>query len=160
MFLIPNPPPSPYHPSGSSQCTSPKHPALCIEPGLATRFIHDILHVSYCLILTYSLELTLVILINNYSNQIKNIPELGVSYIFCKSRGREFPCPHRQPQVHPSAPLTAFPPRQCRSLDRHPVTGILPACCGFTCHNKPSKQFSEKPFTALLLSLKNKCYFI
>ena len=40
------PPPSPYHPSGSSQCTSPKHPVLCIEPGLATRFIYDILHVS------------------------------------------------------------------------------------------------------------------
>ena len=34
------------HPCGSSQCTSPKHPVLCIEPGLATRFIHDILHVS------------------------------------------------------------------------------------------------------------------
>ena len=29
------PPPSPYHPSGLSQCTSPKHPVLCIEPGLA-----------------------------------------------------------------------------------------------------------------------------
>ena len=40
------PPPSPFHPSGSSQCTSPKHPVSCIEPGLATRFIHDILHVS------------------------------------------------------------------------------------------------------------------
>ena len=40
------PPPSPYHPSGSSQCTTPKHPVLCIEPGLATRFIHDIIHVS------------------------------------------------------------------------------------------------------------------
>ena len=40
------PPPSPYHPSGSSQCTSPKHPVPCIEPGLATRFLHDILHVS------------------------------------------------------------------------------------------------------------------
>ena len=40
------PPPSQYHPSGSSQCTSPKHPVSCIEPGLATRFIHDILHVS------------------------------------------------------------------------------------------------------------------
>ena len=40
------PPPSPYHPSGSSQCTSPKHPVSCIEPGLATRFIYDILHVS------------------------------------------------------------------------------------------------------------------
>ena len=26
MFPILNPPPSPYHPSGSSQCTSPKHP--------------------------------------------------------------------------------------------------------------------------------------
>ena len=38
--------PSPYHPSGSSQCTSPKHPVSCIEPGLATRFIHDIIHVS------------------------------------------------------------------------------------------------------------------
>ena len=40
------PPLSPYHPSGSSQCTSPKHPVSCIEPGLATRFIHDIIHVS------------------------------------------------------------------------------------------------------------------
>ena len=40
------PPPSPYHPSGSSQCTSPRHPVSCIKPGLASRFIHDILHVS------------------------------------------------------------------------------------------------------------------
>ena len=39
-------PPSPYHPSGSSQCTSPKHPVSCIEPGLVTRFIYDIIHVS------------------------------------------------------------------------------------------------------------------
>ena len=35
-----------YPPSGSSQCTSPKHPVPCIEPGLATHFIHDIIHVS------------------------------------------------------------------------------------------------------------------
>ena len=40
------PPPSPYPPSGLSQCTSPKHPASCIEPGLVTRPIHDITHVS------------------------------------------------------------------------------------------------------------------
>ena len=40
----PLPPPFPYHPSGSSQCTSPKQPVSCIEPALATRFIHDILH--------------------------------------------------------------------------------------------------------------------
>ena len=40
------PPPSPYHPSGSSQCTSPKHPVSYIEPGLVTRFIYDIIHIS------------------------------------------------------------------------------------------------------------------
>ena len=40
------PPPSPHHPSGSSQCTSPKHPVLWIKPGLATHFIYDIVHVS------------------------------------------------------------------------------------------------------------------
>ena len=40
------PPPSPYHPSGSSQCTSPKHPVSCIEPGLAIHFLYDIIHVS------------------------------------------------------------------------------------------------------------------
>ena len=40
------PPPSPDHPSGSSQCTSPKYPVSCIEPGLVTHFIHDIIHIS------------------------------------------------------------------------------------------------------------------
>ena len=39
-------PPSPYHLSGSSQCTSPKHPVSCIEPRLAIRFLHDSIHVS------------------------------------------------------------------------------------------------------------------
>ena len=39
-------PPSPYHLSGSSQCTSPKLPVSCIEPGLAIRFTYDIIHVS------------------------------------------------------------------------------------------------------------------
>ena len=49
VFLIlnlPLPPPSPYHPSGSSQCTSPKLPVSCIEPVLAIRFLYDIIHVS------------------------------------------------------------------------------------------------------------------
>ena len=46
MFPILNPPPSPYHLSGSSQCTSPKHPVSCIKPGLATHFIYGIIHVS------------------------------------------------------------------------------------------------------------------
>ena len=42
----PLPPPSPYHPSGSSQCTSPEHPVSCIEPGLAIHFTYDNIHVS------------------------------------------------------------------------------------------------------------------
>ena len=47
MFPIPTPPPThPYHPSGSSQCTSPKQPVSCIELGLAICFIYDIIHVS------------------------------------------------------------------------------------------------------------------
>ena len=45
-ILNPLPPPSPSHPSGSSQCTSPKHPVSCIKPGLVIRFIYDIIHVS------------------------------------------------------------------------------------------------------------------
>ena len=40
------PPPSPCHPSGSSQCTSPKHPMSCTEPGLVIHFIYGIIHVS------------------------------------------------------------------------------------------------------------------
>ena len=49
VFPILNPsltPPSPYHPSGSSQCTSPKHPVSCIKPGLVIHFLYDIIHAS------------------------------------------------------------------------------------------------------------------
>ena len=45
-ILIPLPPPSPSHPSGSSQCTSPEHPASYIEPELVICFTYDNLHVS------------------------------------------------------------------------------------------------------------------
>ena len=44
-ILNPLPPPSLYHPSGSSQCTSHKHPVSCIKPGLAICFLY-IIHVS------------------------------------------------------------------------------------------------------------------
>ena len=40
------PPPSPIHPSGSSQCTSPEHPVSCIEPGLMICFTYGNIHVS------------------------------------------------------------------------------------------------------------------
>ena len=49
VFPIPNSPPtsSPHHhPSGSSQCTSPKHPAPCIKSRLAIHFLFDTIHVS------------------------------------------------------------------------------------------------------------------
>ena len=47
-FPILNPPSAslPYHPSGSSRCTSPEHPLSCIKPGLAICFLYDIIHVS------------------------------------------------------------------------------------------------------------------
>ena len=42
----PLPRPSRYHPSGSSQCTSPEHPVSCIKPGLAIHLTYDIIYVS------------------------------------------------------------------------------------------------------------------
>ena len=45
-ILNPLPRPSPYHPSGLSQCTSPKQPVSCMEPRLAIRFLYDIIYVS------------------------------------------------------------------------------------------------------------------
>ena len=44
--LNPRPPPSPSHPSGSSQYTIPKHPISFIKPGLAIHFTYDNIHVS------------------------------------------------------------------------------------------------------------------
>ena len=37
-------PPTLYHPSGSSQYTSPKHPVSCIKSGLVICFLYDIMH--------------------------------------------------------------------------------------------------------------------
>ena len=69
------PPPSPYPPSGSSQCTSPKHPVSCIKPGLATRFIHDIIHVSMSL-LFYPFPLAFSLIIRRLFSRL---PSLHVS---------------------------------------------------------------------------------
>ena len=46
VFSILNPPPTPSHPSRSSQCTSPEHPVSCIKPGLAIHFTYDNVRVS------------------------------------------------------------------------------------------------------------------
>ena len=45
-ILNPLPHPSPYYPTGSSQCTSPKHPVSCIESRLVICFLYDIIHIS------------------------------------------------------------------------------------------------------------------
>ena len=45
-ILKPLPPPSPSHPSGSSQCTNSEHPVSCLEPGLEIHFTYDNLYVS------------------------------------------------------------------------------------------------------------------
>ena len=47
VFHILNPlgPPSPSHPTGSSQCPSLERHVSCIKPGLAIRFTCDNLHV-------------------------------------------------------------------------------------------------------------------
>ena len=42
----PLPPPTPYHLSGSSLCTSPNYSVSCIEHRLAIHFLHDNIHVS------------------------------------------------------------------------------------------------------------------
>ena len=42
----PLPPPSPSHPSGSSQYTSPEHPVPFIKPGVVIHFTYDNIHVS------------------------------------------------------------------------------------------------------------------
>ena len=48
MFPILNPPPSslPIPSLWVVPVHQPKHPVLCIEPGLATRFIYDIIDIS------------------------------------------------------------------------------------------------------------------
>ena len=46
-ILNPLPPPSPYYPSGSSQCISPEHPVSCIKPGLVIHFTY-ILYMFQC----------------------------------------------------------------------------------------------------------------
>ena len=46
LSWTPLPPPSSYHPSGSSQYTSPEHLVSCIKPGLAIHFTYDIRYVS------------------------------------------------------------------------------------------------------------------
>ena len=79
-------PSSPYHPSGSSQCISPKHPVSCIKPGLATCYKHDILHVFNWIFFFFFLPLrwmncSYVVDINHLSDGCFS-PILQVAFLF------------------------------------------------------------------------------
>ena len=68
------PPPTPSHPTGSSQCTSPEHRVSCIELGLVTYFIYDNIHVS----MLFSQTITCLL-----SPQSPKVCSLHLSLLFC-----------------------------------------------------------------------------
>ena len=134
------PPPSPYHPSGSSQCTSPKHPVSCIKPGLATCFIYDIIHVSmpFFLIIPPSpspteskrlfyTSVSLLLAFNIFlGGSVKYISVIIVVQLL--SRVQLFECltlwPHR-PQ-HAKLPCPSPSPRACSN---HPPSIVTFSSC-------------------------------
>ena len=79
----PLPFPSTYHPSGLSQYTSPKHPVSCIEPGLVTRFIYDIIHVS--------MSFSLIILPSPSPTESKRLFYTSVSLLLSHIQGYRYP---------------------------------------------------------------------
>ena len=72
----PLPPPSPYHPSGSFQCTSPKLPVSCINPGLESRFLYDIWPFLNWIVCSFDVELHEFFIYFGYKPLIR--------YIVCK----------------------------------------------------------------------------
>ena len=82
----PLPPPSPYHPFGSSQCTSPKHPVSCIEPGLAIHFLNDIIHVS----MPFSQMCNLINILKRLNLANVHYFETRVLYFLLKFQGMNF----------------------------------------------------------------------
>ena len=84
VFLILNslPLPSPSHPSGSSQCTSPEHPVSCIEPGLAIHFTYDNLHVS--------MPFSQIILPSPSTTESKRLFYTSVSLLLSRIQGHHY----------------------------------------------------------------------
>ena len=78
----PLPPPSLYHPSGSSQYTSPKHPVSCIEPGLAMHFTYDIIHVS--------MPFSQIIPSSPSPTESKRLFYTSVSLLLCRIQGYHY----------------------------------------------------------------------
>ena len=105
-------PPSPYHPSGSSQCTSPKLPFFfnffffpklpvsCIKPRLAIHFLYDIIHV----------------LIWVHSNEVD---ETGAYYT-------EWSKPERKTPTQYAAKSLQSCPTLCDPIDSRPPGSAIP----------------------------------
>ena len=110
------PPPSPYHPSGSSQCTSPKHPVSCIEPGLATHFIYDIIHIRNSILVF--LCVCVCVAVTMLSSVQFNLSVMSDSLWPHESQHARPPCSSPTPGVHPnSCPLS----RWCHPAISSPV---------------------------------------
>ena len=109
---VPHPKPSslPYHPSGSSQCTSPKHPVSCIEPGLATHFIYDITHVS--------MPFSQIIPPSPSPTESKRLFYTSVSLLLSRIQGYCYHLSKIQQHVHVNSKLTIYPSSQ----SFHPVS--------------------------------------
>ena len=84
----PLPPPSPYHPFGSSQCTSPKQPVSCIKPGLAIHFLHDIIHVS--------MPFSQIIPLSPFPSESKSLFYTSLSLLLSRIQG----CPYHLSKFH------------------------------------------------------------
>jgi len=136
------PPPSPYHPSGSSQCTSPKHPISCIEPGLFHLKFHII-------VLTWGHIFKIWVIATTQNKQTRILKERAnpiVKFISCKvspKRHEKLSCKQKKnfrgsmfekcPIMHAAAAAKSLQlcPTLCDPIDRSPpgspVPGILQA---------------------------------
>ena len=78
------PPPSPYHTSGSSQCTSPKHPVSCIWNELSAFFIVHLSHPYITIEKKHSFDCFDICWQNdvfafNTQPRLIDIPQLGIT---------------------------------------------------------------------------------
>ena len=80
-ILNPLPPPTPYHFSGSSPCTSPKHPVSCIKHRLATRFY---------MFLTVSMPFSQVITPSPSPTESKSPFYISVSLLLSRIQGYHY----------------------------------------------------------------------
>ena len=93
----PLPHPSLYHPSGSSQCTSPKHPVSCIEPGQA-------------LILNF-FNLFSILPSEFFFNKCQSVYDLTTqNYLKASPGWYKCPCLHIWTPFYPSVPNPSYSP--------------------------------------------------